>query len=201
VKSTLFSSQASSSIGVASSTQTLFQNEILKDEKILWSGQPKQGFFLTGGDILASLIGLIFFLGIGSFMEYTAIQSFDIYHMIFSLPFILIGLYLVFGSIIYNNYQKKRTYYAVTNQRVLVLINSFNKKIESKLISQISVLNKTVTKDGSGTIKFDNTGYKDTGENSYRIKVLSFDNIIDVDIVYRMISELRSPHEISYSMS
>jgi len=201
MKSTFFSSQAPSFIGVTSSTQTLLQNEMLKDEKILWSGQPKQGFSLTGGDILASLIGLIFFLGIGSFMEYTAIQSFDMFLMIFSLPFILVGLYLIFGSIIYKNYQKKRTYYAVTNQRVIILINSFNKKVESKLMSQIPVLNKTIKKDGSGTIQFDNTGYKSIGGDSYRIEAPSFNNIKDVDTVYRMISDLRSPHEVSYSIS
>ena len=200
MKSAFFSSQASSFIGAAPSTQTLFQNEMLKDEKILWSGRPKQGFFLTGGDILVSLFGLIF-LGVGSLMEYSAIQSFDIFLMIFSLPFLLFGLYMVLGSIIYKNYQKKRTYYAVTNQRVLVLINSFSKKVESKLISQIPVLNKTVKKNGSGTIQFDNTGYMGTGRNSYRIEALSFDNIMDVDTVYRMISDLRSPHEVSYSIS
>ena len=197
MKSTFFSSHAFLFIGLDPSIQTLFQNEMLKDEKILWSGQPKQGFFLTGGEILASLIGLIFFLGIGSFMEYTAIQSFNIALIIFSLPFLLVGLYLVFGNTIYKNYQKKRTYYAVTNQRVLILINSFNKKVKSKLISQIPVLNKTVKKDGSGTIQFDNTGYKDTGGDSYRIEVFSFENIKDVDTVYRMISGLRLPHEVS----
>jgi len=130
-------------------------------------------------------------------MGYYAIQSFEILLIIFSLVFTLVGLYLVFGIIIYNNYQKKRTYYAVTNQRVIVLINSFNKKVESKLISQIPVLNKTVKTDGSGTIQFDNTGYKSVGSDSYRIEALSFDNIMDVDTVYRIISDLRSPHEVA----
>lgn len=200
MKNAFFSSQASSFIGAAPSTQTLFQNEMLKDEKILWSGQPKQGFDLPGGFILVLLVGL-FFIGIASFMEYSAIQSFDIFQMIFCLLFLLLGLYLFFGSIIYKNYQKKRTYYAVTNQRIIILINSSNKKVESILINQIPVLNKTVKKDGSGTIQFDNTGYRGTGENSYRIEALSFDNIMDVDTVYRVISDLRSPHEVAYSIS
>ena len=200
MKSTFFSSQAPSFIGAAPSTQTFFQNEMLKDEKILWSGQPKQGFFLTGRDIFASLFGLIF-LGLGSLMEYSAIQSFDIFLMIFSLPFILFGLYMILGSIIYKNYQTKRTYYAVTNQRIIILTNSFNKKVESKVISQIPVLNKTVKTDGSGTIQFDNTGYMGNGRYSYRIEALNFDNIKDVDTVYRMISDLRSPHEVAYSIS
>ena len=199
MKNTFFFSQASSFVGVTPSTQTLFQNEMLKDEKIVWSGQPKQGFVLTGGDIFAILIGL-FFLSIGGFFEHLAIQSFDLFQMIFMLPFILVGLYVVFWNTIYKNYQKKRTYYAVTNQRVLILINSSNKKVDSKLISQIPVLNKTIKKDGSGTIQFDNKGYKDTGGNSYRIEVFSFDNIKDVDTVYRMISDLRSPHYASYNI-
>jgi hypothetical protein len=196
MKNAFFFSQASSFTGATPSTQTLFQNEMLKDEKILWTGKPKKGFVLPGGYILLILFGFPL-LGIGSFMGYSAIQSFDIFAMIFCLPFILFGLYLFFGVIISRNYQTKRTYYAVTNQRIIILINSSNKKVESILINQIPVLNKTVKKDGSGTIQFDNTGYMGTGRNSYRIEALSFDNIMDVDTVYRMISDLRSPHEVA----
>ena len=201
MKNAFFSSQASSFTGAAPSTQTLFQNEMLKDEKIMWTGQPKKGFVLPGGYILLILFGF-FFIGIGSFIEYVTIfQSFDIFAMIFCLLFILLGLCLVFGVIIYRNYRTKRTYYAVTNQRIIILINSSNKKVESILINQIPVLKKTVKKDGSGTIQFENTGYIGAGKNSYSVGALSFDNIIDVDAVYRMISDLRSPHEVAYSIS
>jgi len=31
--------------------------------------------------------------------------------MLFLVPFVLIGLYLLFESFIYSNYQRKRTYY------------------------------------------------------------------------------------------
>lgn len=121
--------------------------------------------------------------------------------MLFSLPFVLIGLFLVFGTIIYKNYLNKRTYYAVTNQRILILINSFNKRVESILISQIPVLNKTVKKNGVGTIQFDYSGYIGTGENSYRIEGLSFDDIEDIDMVYKLISDLRISHGVSHSVS
>jgi hypothetical protein len=200
MKNAFFFSQASSFIGAAPSTQTLFQNEMLKDEKILWTGQPKKGFVLLGEDIFWILVGL-FFIGAVSFMGYNTDLSFIIFLIIFTLPFVLIGLYLVFGIIIYKNYRKNRTYYAVTNQRIIILINSSNKIVESILINQIPVLKKTVKKDGSGTIQFENTGYIGAGKNSYRIEILSLDNIMDVDTVYRMISDLRSPHEVAYSIS
>jgi hypothetical protein len=112
---------------------------------------------LTIRDILQILAGL-FCIGIGSFSEYDAIQSFNTFAMILCLPFILIGLCMVLGSITSRNYQTKRTYYAVTNQRIIILINSSNKIVESIVINQIPVLNKTVKKDGSGTIRFDNSG-------------------------------------------
>ncbi len=197
MKNAFFFSQAPSFTGAAPSTQTLFQNEMLKDEKILWTGQPKKGFVLTIRDILQILAGL-FFIGMGSFFEYGAIQSFDLFAMIFGLLFLLPGLCMVLGNISSRNYQTKRTYYAVTNQRIIILINSSNKKVESIVINQIPVLNKTVKKDGSGTIRFDNSG---AGENSYSVEALSFDNIMDVDTVYRMIIDLRSPHEVAYSIS
>jgi len=200
MKNAFFFSLASLFIGAAPSTQTLFQNEMLKDEKILWTGQPKKGFVLPDGYILLILFGLPV-LGIGSIIEYGAIQSFDIFVMIFGLLFVLLGLCMVLGSIIYKNYRKKRTYYAITNQRIIILINSSNKKVESIFINQIPVLKKTVKKDGSGIIQFENTGYIGARKNSYRFGILSLDYIMDVDTVYRMIIDLRSPHEVAYSIS
>jgi hypothetical protein len=201
MKNTFFFSQASSFIGAAPSTQTWLQNQMLKDEKILWTGQPKKGFVLPGGYILLILFGFPL-LGIGSFIEYiTIFQSFDIFVMILGLLFLLLGLCMVLGSIIYKNYRKNRTYYAVTNQRIIILIDSFNEKVESIFINQIPVLKKTVKKDGSGTIQFENTGYIGAGKNSYLIEILSLDNIMDVDTVYRMIIDLRSPHEVANSIS
>lgn len=195
MKSTFFSSQAFLFVGVTSSTQTLFQNEMAMDEKILWSGQPEPSLYLTGGGVVVTLFGLIW-LCITCYMEYVAIESNDKFLMFFLLPFVLIGLYIVSAIFIYNNFRRKKTYYAITNQRVLILTNLFNKKIESKLISQIPVLIKTTNKNGIGTIQFDYTKSMNVGENSYFIDAFTFYNIKNVDIVYKLVNDLRSPHEI-----
>ncbi len=195
IKNTFFFSLTFLFSGVSSSTQTLFQSEMLKDEKILWSGQPEPGFFMTKGDIFLILFAL-FFLGPTGYMEFFAILSFDLISMVFFSPFVILGSYILVWNPVYKHYQKKKTHYAVTNQRVLILIDSSDKKVESKLISQIPVLNKTINKDGIGTIQFDNPGYVGTGEYSSRIEVPSFDNIKNVDTVYKMISDLKLPHEV-----
>jgi hypothetical protein len=166
---------------------------MLENEKILWSGQPEPG--LTKGEIYIILFAL-FYLGTTGYMEFFAILSFDLITMVFFSPFVILGFYILVWNPAYKHYQKKRTYYAVTNQRVLILINSSNKKVESKLISQIPVLNKTINKNGIGTIQFDYTGYTGTGRDLYRIEGLSFDKIKDVDIVYKLVSDLRIPHEV-----
>jgi hypothetical protein len=194
-KITFFFSHSFLFVGVTPAIQTLFQNEMLRDEKILWSGQPEQNLFLTVRNIVQIIFALVW-LGITGSVGYFAIESFDIFTMLFLVPFVLIGLYLLFGSFIYSDYQKKRTYYAVTNQRVLILINSSNKVVKSKLISQIPVLNKTTNKDGIGTIQFESTAYMSDVNGSYTIDGLTFDNIKDVDTVYKLISDLRAPHEV-----
>jgi hypothetical protein len=107
---------------------------------------------LTVENIVQIILALVW-LGITSNVGYFAIESFDIFAMLFLVPFVLIGLYLLFESFIYGNYQRKRTYYAVTKQMVLILINSSTKVVKSKLISQMSVLNKTTKKDGIGIIR------------------------------------------------
>jgi hypothetical protein len=191
-----FTSQAFLFVGVTPSTQTLFQNEMTMDEKILWSGQPGPISYLTVGGVTTTLVGLIW-LCITCYMEYRAIESSDRFIILFVFPFILFGLYIVSANFIYNNFRRKRIYYAITNQRVLILTNLLNKKVESKLISQIPVLIKTTNKDGIGAIQFDYTISTYNGESSNVINALTFYNIKDVDIVYKLVNNLRSPREIS----
>jgi hypothetical protein len=175
---------------------SIFQGELLKDEKILWIGKPETKFILKNQDIILALFGLLC-TGCGLLILSGFITSEDQSSTSFSMVFILVGLYLLFGRFIFNNYEKKSTFYAVTNQRVLIITNLDTKNVQSKLINQIPVLIKNVRKDGIGTIEFDNYQYSTSGENLNNTNMLIFHDIKDVDTVYKLISNLIRPREIA----
>jgi hypothetical protein len=75
-----------------------FDNELLKDEKILWTGQPDPSIIFTREDIFLipfSLIwGIPVFLGLG-------FPTFELtIYTLFQIPFLLIGFYLIIGRFI-----------------------------------------------------------------------------------------------------
>jgi hypothetical protein len=173
---------------------SIFQGELLEDEKILWIGKPDTKFILEKGDIFLALLGLLC-AGCGLFVlnSFITLGYISIFIGIF---FVLVGLYLLFGRYHNNNYEKKRTFYAVTNQRVLIITYIFTKNVIAKFINQIPVLIKNVRKDGIGTIQFENDQYRTSGENVEIIDVPTFHDIKDVDTVYELINDLRRPRKI-----
>jgi len=186
--------------------EDLIREELLPEEKILWADQPLPGRLFSPADLFLipfSLFWLgfsIFWMVMASAGARTAPGSIGIIFPLFGLPFVLIGLYLVFGRFIYTHYRRKNTLYAVTDQRIIIMNRMFNKTVRSEKINSITTIDKYVRRDGSGTISFGMMPYPTEYSNSrmyygrrsyYRNMALSLENIKDVDDVYRIISEQR----------
>jgi hypothetical protein len=138
----------------------LFNNELLRNEQVLWVGQPENNRIFAREDLFLIPFSLIW-LSMTAPVAIIAISTGELFSILFCAPFVLIGLYLLFGRLIHRRYMKKRTYYAVTNQRVLILTNLFSRNLQSEFINKIPFINKTVRKDGTGTIQFGNYPYMD----------------------------------------
>ena len=73
---------------------------------------------------------------------------------LFGIPFVIVGLYLIFGRFIVDSNQRKKTFYGLTNQRIIIISGVFSRKVESlnlKTLTNISLKEKS---DRSGTINF-----------------------------------------------
>jgi hypothetical protein len=46
-------------------------------------------------------------------------------------PFVLVGIYLIFGRFLVEAKQGERTFYGVTDERVLVVAGLFGRKVQS----------------------------------------------------------------------
>ncbi|MCX7746470.1 MAG: PH domain-containing protein [Clostridia bacterium] len=174
----------------------VFQNDLLENEEILWTGQPLTRVFSII-DIFLIPFSLIWG-GFAISWEFTAIHSgAPLFFCLFGIPFVLVGLYITFGRFIYKYVNLKNTYYAVTNQRVLILSGIYKKTLQGLFMDQIPNINKTVNINGSGTLRFGITNAnrsENTGMEIFdpvKSTVAAFLNIEDVGKVYRLINNLR----------
>lgn len=186
--------------------EDLAREELLPEERILWAAQPLPGRLFSPADLFMIPFGLfwlgfsIFWMVMASAGARTAPGSMGIIFPLFGLPFVLIGLYLVFGRFIYTHYRRKSTYYAVTDKRIIIMTKRVNKTVRSEKISSFTTMDKYVRRDGTGTITFGMLPYPMEYSTSgmyygrrsyYRNTGFALENIADVDHVYRIISELR----------
>lgn len=92
-------------------------DKVLNDnEKILWEGTPRFWPFFFSGVIFA-LFGLVF-LVVGGFVLGIAIATHNYFLLLF--PHFWIGAAIVFGVPMYKILVYKKTYYAITDKRVII---------------------------------------------------------------------------------
>jgi hypothetical protein len=137
-----------------------FQQYLLTGERILWSGQPKQGFALSGRDTFLIPFSLMWG-GFAIFWNAAVwLAPFDggsgvdpsWFFKLWGLPFLVAGLYLIGGRFFHDARLRKKLFYAVTDQRILVLRGS---KITSLDIQRLPRLELSEHRDGTGTLGFE----------------------------------------------
>src|ERR1700740_3412280 len=57
--------------------------------------------------------------------------------VLWGIPFLMVGNYMVWGRLFVDAWRKRRTYYAVTNRRVLVLQDGWKKKTSTTFLESL----------------------------------------------------------------
>lgn len=169
------------------------QNQINKhltpDEYVVWSGRPGKGHLLTKYDIFMIPFSIIW-CGFAFFWEIGVLTSDAPFSFkMWGIPFIGVGLHMVFGRFILKSYVRKETVYAITNKRVF----SFRKN-QVNTLDYHTNLTRTITRnpDGSGSIYFGPAPNKFvilynpvqlSGQDTFEL-----DNIPDIDRVLQILS-------------
>lgn len=182
----------------------LFLEDLYNDEKILWVDRPKDVRVFTFSDIFHIPFSIIIFI-ISFMWEFLAIfgraekGSIEVVFPFLGIPFILVGLYLLFGRFILKFWKNSHTYYAITDKRILILTRMCRKHLKATNLNSITSINKSVNSRGSGNISFGdpslysrlyaNTGLDFLGEFQGN-NVLSFYGIKDIEKVYQLIYEI-----------
>jgi len=182
------------------------QPELTSGESIVWSGQPntsvifhKDDLFLVPFSLFWGGFAIFWEAGVAGFWGFKSQQggswSFGI---IWGIPFVLIGQYLIWGRFFYAAWLKGRTFYAVTNRRVIVVQNGWKRQMASAFLDTLPTLIKEGGSNGIGCLLFAQPQPMASGRRGFVAwnelsvgSVPTFMDIEDVDSVYRLVSDLR----------
>jgi hypothetical protein len=175
-----------------------FLDELNRGERIVWSGQPQQGLVLRAGDIFMIPFSLLWG-GFAFFWEFTVTRSgAPTLFTLWGIPFVLMGLYIIVGRFFFDMAQRRKTYYALTNERAIIISGLLGQNTKTLDLKKLPEINISTKNNGSGTITFgashplawlySGSGFPNMGR--YNIAP-SFDMIDDARTVYQHIKSLQ----------
>lgn len=141
-------------------------------EAILWRGQPEKGHVFNGSDVFTMFFG-IFWLGFCLFWEWNAIESGIVFMMLWGLPFIAVGVYLVFGRFLHTAWLRDKTYYVITSKRLMI---KRGRNVSIYHANDLPPSTLRIHRNGNGTIYFRETIYR---SGKYRSSYFALENIKD----------------------
>ena len=139
-----------------------------RGEKLIWSGQPLQGIRLQAADLFMipfSLMwggfaifweaGVLGFINLGGKSTQHPAPAF---FALWGIPFVLIGLYMIFGRFFGDAASRRKTWYALTDRRLIILQGLFTRQVNSYDFATLSNLNLVERSNQTGDILFGNPG-------------------------------------------
>lgn len=138
------------------------QTEMTSGESLLWSGQPEQrvifhtqDWFAIPFSLLWGGFAIFWELGVTGYWGQAKHPSAGSAFMtLWGIPFVIAGQYLIWGRFLYSAWKKTRTYYGVTNKRVLVVNAGASRRVTDAYFSNIDSVSLVTRNDGIGTIEF-----------------------------------------------
>lgn len=128
---------------------TNFNSYLEADEYVLWQGKPERGNYFRKESVFTIPFGLIFF-AFACFWCFSA-SAFSPIFALFGIPFMAVGLYVSFGSVIHRAIILSSTEYAITNKK---LIRVSKKRVDTVRADKIGELRIEMNGNGTGTITF-----------------------------------------------
>ena len=148
----------------------MIRRRLERGEQLLWSGRPVQGITLRAQDVFLIPFSLLWG-GFAIFWEAIALSivfvaggdggdgggapmAVAIIFPLFGLPFVLIGLYLIFGRFFVDARRRARTFYGVTDSRIIIVSGLLSQNVKSLNLRTLTDLSMSEKASGVGTITF-----------------------------------------------
>jgi len=182
---------------VAVSLPMEVERELVGGERLLWTGRPDPTRHFDRADLFLVPFSLMWG-GFTIFWEIAVIRNGWGFGMVWGIPFVAIGLYVIAGRFFVKARKKRRTYYAVTDRRVLSVERGGSTR--AAFLSLIPTLNASIRSDGSGSVTFGNSSwlygsYANSGldflARGYGPEAVGFYDIPDARSVVELVNDLR----------
>jgi hypothetical protein len=132
-----------------------FAGRVMRDEKVVWRGRPQQGLMLTARDGLLIPFSLVWG-GFSIFWEASVLRAPNapVVMVLFGVPFVLIGLFLIFGRFLVDAWIRNGVFYALTDRRVLILRLRPSTSFQSVNLNRLPEATLNEASNGRGSIRF-----------------------------------------------
>ncbi|GAV20043.1 hypothetical protein MMIC_P1004 [Mariprofundus micogutta] len=170
--------------------------ELDASETLLWSAQPRQGMFLRPSDSMMIPFSMLW----GGFAIYWEFQVITgdapLFFMLLGLPFVFIGLYLIIGRFFYDAKMREKTFYGITDKRVIILNGIRTKAVRSVAIEEITDMHVYEGPNGSGIIALAPEAISNLYQSDLMLpgqteSVPRLNHLLDVHRPYALIQQLR----------
>lgn len=141
----------------AGSTTDPIARHLLSGEKVQWSGRPDPSRRFTRADWYLVPFSVMWG-GFAIFWEAMVLRDGGPTFMaLWGIPFVVLGLYFVVGRFAYKARQKRRTWYAITNQRTIIVQTGSNgDRVEAAFLKNVPSINQSIDRSDTGSIIFGN---------------------------------------------
>lgn len=140
------------------------KRELDAREQLLWSGKPKQGVLFRGFDIFMVPFSLLWtwmaITSVGVDVSFSDEEA--VFFTLFGSVFVLIGLYIVFGRFLLDSALRRKMFYGITDERVVIVSGVFRKKVQSLNLRTLSDVSLSEKANGEGTITFGPSSFLDS---------------------------------------
>ena len=157
---------------------------IVPGESILWKGKPEKGNLFTSRELVMIPFSLMF-CGFSVFWEYMALQTKQLFPVIWGIPFVCIGLYLLIGRFLHAAFLRNKTFYVITTKKIIV---KKGRKISMYDGRDLPPMEVEIHKNGNGTVFFCEEVYTRRGRrhNTY----IALENLKDVAMAQHAVSSM-----------
>jgi hypothetical protein len=176
----------------------IITSQLSSNEQLLWFGRPRQGFFFRKSDSITIPFSLLW-CGFAIFWN-TGVWTSNapIFFRIWGIPFLIVGFYYVFGRFIVDIFFRKKTYYGVTNERIIIVSGLFSQETKSINMKGLNEITFEENSNGLGTIIFgrDEIDNSNSWFRSNQNKVISAPNFEQIPQAKSVYETIRSAQKL-----
>jgi hypothetical protein len=185
-----------------SNANAVLRAHLSQDEQLLWSGQPRGGIAFRVEDFYVIPFSLMWG-GFAIFWEWGVWSSgAPLIFRLWGVPFVALGLHMIFGRFIFDAWLRSNTYYGLTTERAMIVRRTLGVSVQSIELKTLDDVTLSVGNDRSGMIVFgnDTPGFAWYGMSPWRrgyVMAPRFERIERAGEVYEQVRDAQGAAQAS----